>query len=236
MVWHNPIDVDCFPPQIIPCLLQEVIEDDRPLLTETYHNPKNVKVYGVLKFPNDGIAFHAQPSNGGKPWFDFGWLSVSDDQPGAEMDPFNRNAKRMLVKFWGFPEVNNVVYAIVTYYRRTRSSHPLLKSYKLLPVYRRGVKVLPLYAIKPNCILGSAVVFPDPDNEDQVLFMPSDAEICKGSNKHLPDIDKILARQIDNEEEGEEEEGKQEMKQEEGDDNDDDDDDDGGEEIQVSML
>lgn len=141
-------------------------------MDETRH-PKSVRIYGALKFPNDGITFHASPSVGGKPWFDYGWISVDNQQPGRESDPFTPNAKRLLVKFWGFPEVNGQIYAIVTYHQKASSSpHPLLQSYKHLHQIRRGQVVWPLYAVKPENIIAAAVVFPDPDNDKQVLYTP----------------------------------------------------------------
>jgi hypothetical protein len=180
-------------------LRQEVPEQDEHLVTETAKHPKSVKIYTQLKFPNDHITFHAQPSFGGKPWFDYGWLRVDEDQEGAEQDPFYPDQYRMLVKFWAFPEVNGKIYAVVTYHERVAykgparwNGHPLLRTYKHLVIKQGGSHVLPLYSITPESIIGSAVVFPDPDNAGYILYMPNDLEICNGSAAELPDVDDYL--------------------------------------------
>jgi hypothetical protein len=180
-------------------LHEEVPAEDQHLVAETPRHPVSVPIYGVLKFPNDFITFHAQPSVGGKPWFDYGWLRVADDQAGAEADPFFPDQYRMLVKFWGFPDVHGKIYAVVSYHQRVLyrgkdrgAGHPLLRGYKMLRVFRRGNVVNPLYAVATETIIGSAVVFPDPDVEGNVLYMPNDLEICNGSAAQLPDVDSYL--------------------------------------------
>ena len=35
-------------------------------------------------------------------------------------------------------------------------------------------------------------MFPDPDNEGSILYMPNDLEICNGSAAELPDVDDYL--------------------------------------------
>jgi len=195
--------------------VEEVPAEDVHLVRETPGHPKSVKIYGILKFPNDLITFHALPSMGGKPWFDYGWIRGDMDLPGAEIDPYYPDQYRVLVKFWGFPEVSEKSYAIVTYHQRIlprqgharwTCHHPLLRTYKPAVVVHNRAQVLPLYAITPDCIVGSAVVFPDPDSRNQVLYMPNDLEICSGSDQKLPDIDKYLPDVVDDEPSSSEEE------------------------------
>lgn len=128
--------------------------------------PANIRLRVCLVHSESGVRFRACANYGGAPWFDFGWLRVDEDQEGAEDDPTEEGASRVLAKFWGFTKWKGKYYAFVNYYRRARvhHQHPVLRKYEHLPVRgARGRSVAPFFAVSVSSVVGAVVVFPDPD-------------------------------------------------------------------------
>lgn len=194
--------------KMVNALRQEVPDEQQHLFTEARNAPVNLEIFRFLQFPECNIAFHALTEYyGNDPWFDYGWIRCADDQQGAEWDPAtppDKKEKRMLVRFWGFTLVEGVAYAFVDYYTRhnprlqnrgTWQPHPLLRTYRwntwYHPANSRTEPAPPFFAIKVTDIIAGAVVFPDPDKKQYVLYFPTDLDLGDG------DVGKILDPEAD---------------------------------------
>jgi len=185
---------------MIGALLDTVPEDDKPHLLEDFTGvrPMNLTIRRVCSFPRQNVKLHAHADYNGKPWFDYCWLRVSDDQPGADRDALDLSLRRMLAQVWGFTRWMGKYYVFVDLFQRIHREegvrpHPMLWKYKYF-VYHRGEEGLapPFYAFEMESVIATAVVFPDPDfevhptvAEKQILYVPTVAELM-GSSSKLP--------------------------------------------------
>lgn len=186
-------------------LNKTVPANQRGALDEATTNlPANLRLRTCLHFPLQDVKFLATVNYGGSPWHDFGWITVADDQEGAEPDPVEPATMRMLVKFWAFTKWKGRLYAFVTYFTKVTGtvSHPILAKYKHQHVtrYNRATKsmqlVQPFYAISVDSIIATAAVFPDPDYighpdapDFQVLLHESWVYLCGGKAGMLPSVE-----------------------------------------------
>jgi len=209
--------------------LAEVVPDDHKaaLMADVLNTqPTNLTVRQSCVYPGQGITFRAMAAYREKPWFDYCWLRVTDDQPGSEEDWTDPSEHRMLAQIWGFTKWMGKKYVFVDLFQRVYreegvNPHPMLRKYKWFVYARRDGRLLPpFYAFEVSSIIATACVFPDPDfeeyptvSEKQVLYVPSVAELM-GSANTLPDesfLPRLPARvTMDDEEDDEEEEGTQE--------------------------
>lgn len=182
--------------------LAETADAKGPLLEDIQGtgDPVQLVIMRVCHYPAQNIIMRAMANYKGKPWFDYVWIRVDDSQIGSEKDPFGNKPddKRMLVRLWGFTKWYQQDYAFVDYFQRIYSEghgvrpHPMLRKYKYYQ-YRPGVLPSPpFYAIKVSSIIGTAVVFDDPDFEEypsvsakQILYVPSIVELME-SQEVLP--------------------------------------------------
>lgn len=168
--------------------------------------PANLRLRTCLMFPLQSVKFRASPDYGGMPWYDFGWITVADNQEGAEINPMDPSSSRMLVKFWAFTRWKGQLYAFVTYFTKMqdRHPHPILVKYKHLHVtrYNRRTKsmkpVQPFYAVNVSSIISTAAVFRDPDytgRDDapdyQVLLHEPWVMLSGGRAGMLPSVDML---------------------------------------------
>jgi hypothetical protein len=134
------------------------------------HLPTNLNLRRVCAFPEQGVKFRACADYGGKPWFDYCWLRVADDQPGADLDLQDSSEKRMLAQIWAFTKWKGRCYVFVELFQRVHREegvrpHPMLRKYKYFVYRNDGRLVHPFYAFDVSSIIATAVVFPDPDFE-----------------------------------------------------------------------
>ena len=156
--------------------------------------PVNLKIAARLSYPDAKIIIHADPDCLGKPWHDFGWLRVDQDEDGSENDPSDPEEHRLLVKFWGFTKVRGRTYALVDYYERwapkREPKHLVFRKYRLQMVLKHGRPVPRFYAVDIGCIVSGAVWFPDPDHSTEarpaVLYVPPFVELCGGNTLSIP--------------------------------------------------
>ena len=185
--------------QLVGALLEAVPDDHKEALMRDFlgQHPTNLKLRRVCSFPDQAVKFRAFADYGGKPWFDYCWLRVADDQPGAEPDVVDPTEKRMLAQLWAFTKWKGKCYVFVELLQRVHREegvrpHPTLRKYKYYVYKREGRLAHPFYAFDLGSIVATAVVFPDPDFEvgptvveKQILYVPSVAELM-GSSSKLP--------------------------------------------------
>ena len=169
-----------------------VPDGDKDRFRQSAQNPKQLKFYTSLTFQGvPGVRFRATANYGGKPWFDYAWLRCEEGFPGAELDPNDDSTPqnyRALAKIWGFTKRRGVVYAFVEYFSHLpRSdlnphSHPIFRRYRRTADPDLGYGRVQFYAEVCTSTVGTACVFPDPDNEGAVtavLYVPPFVEVVQ---------------------------------------------------------
>lgn len=192
--------------QQVLSLLYTAIEDEEAKVLVDEVTPgstaKNVKIYTAVKYPLDSLTIRASHNwRGNGTWYDYCFIRTNADARGAEEDPFcndnrGRPYHRMLGKAWAFFCVGGTVYVLMEMFERVYNfSHPVLRKYQSRAKGRRQ-SMRSLVVVDVDCVVGTAVVFVDPDNTNPasprdatLMYLPSFVELCQGDARLLPSID-----------------------------------------------
>jgi hypothetical protein len=175
--------------------------------------PVDVRIHTHLHYDRDQVCFKAIPNYNGSPWFDYGFISIDENHKCAEEDPIvdeedeeeeprgeeeeveeKEPTYRALVRFWGFVTHQGNDYALVDLFEKEHKNRPISSDF--LHKILRPYKWVEFGAVPVDCIIATAVVFPNLDHDPtaegvyrRVLYHPSFTELCGGSRRYLPKAD-----------------------------------------------
>ena len=128
--------------QVVKAMRKAVRENEKRDFVHRPNAPVDIRIYTHLNYDRDQVVFKAIPNFGGTPWFDYGFISIAEGHPCAEVDPMSvvedeeseeeeeeKEEKepnyRALVRFWGFVRHGGVDYALVDLFEKEHKNRPI---------------------------------------------------------------------------------------------------------------